>query len=310
LADQALYAGLLGAAVHDLSPVGYQPHDERYRQIMDAVLGIFDPAWYDQPSTPRGIWSRIVGSLAPKLSRVALIDVAIKAADALGQTNDPRFSSVNRENNWVTVDSGRFVMGESGDSVTVDAFQISRYPATVGEYRKFVEHDGYTEQQWWEAGGFGEWTAPMGWEEQLLHPTRPVVGVSWYEAMAYAAWEGCRLPTEQQWEFAARGTQGREYPWGNDDPDPSRLNFGKSGIGHTTPVGVYPLGSTPNGICDMAGNVWEWCDSLWREGSESRVLRGGSFSSNADGARSACRDLSRPVSRYFDVGFRAARTYP
>jgi formylglycine-generating enzyme required for sulfatase activity len=200
-------------------------------------------------------------------------------------------------------------MGETGDRVTVEAFQIGRYPVTVGEYRRFVEQDGYSEQQWWESGGFGRWTAPEDWEEQLLHPTRPVVYVSWYEAMAYAAWEGCRLPTEQEWELAARGTEGRQYPWGEDDPDPSRLNCRESGIGYPTPVGVYPLGSTPGGICDMAGNVWEWCDSLYEEGEEHRVLRGGSFPNSDIDARSAFRVSYHPVTRFYTFGFRAARTY-
>jgi hypothetical protein len=115
LSDQALCVGLLGAAVHDLSPVGYRPRDERYQQMLDAVLGVFDPGWYDQPSTPRGLWSRIVGVVSPGLSRSTLIDVAIKAADALGQADDPRFSNSNRENNWMTVGPGQFVMGDTKD---------------------------------------------------------------------------------------------------------------------------------------------------------------------------------------------------
>jgi len=288
LAQQARCFGLLGAAVRDLTPVDYQPADPLYHQTADRVLGIFDRS----------------------AARSVDIAVAIEAAEALGQAGDPRFAEDQREENWVTVDAGRLVMGESGDSVTVEAFQMGRYPVTVDEYREFVEHEGYQESQWWEAGGFDQWTAPEDWEQQQLHPTRPVVGVSWHEAMAYAAWAGCRLPTEQQWEFAARGPQGREYPWGNDQPDPSRLNYDESGIGHPTPVGVYPLGSTPHGICDMAGNVWEWCDSLYRKDRESRVLRGGSFYGVAESARAACRYAYLPGLRVHSIGFRSARTYP
>jgi formylglycine-generating enzyme required for sulfatase activity len=277
--------------------------------MLAAVLAVFEARWYDQPSVHRGLWSRIVGAISPKASRAALLDVAIKAADALGQANDPRFSAANRANNWVRIPAGQFVMGETGESVQVAAFEIGRYPVTVGEYRKFVEHDGYLDEQWWTAGRFGKWTEPENWDGQLVYPNRPVVGVSWYEAMAYAAWEGCRLPTEQEWEFAARGPDEREYPWGNDAPDPSRCNYSESKIGHPTPVGIYPLGATVNGICDLAGNVWEWCDSKWSSKDESRVLRGGSFYDLPSFVRSAYRVSNLPTNRATLIGFRLARTY-
>lgn len=91
-------------------------------------------------------------------------------------------------------------------------------------------------------------------------------GVSWFEAVAFCAWTrstlgwaGCRLPTEAEREQAARGAVGHRFPWGADDAEPSRLNYDESGIGHATPVGIYPLGATPDGIHDLAGNAWEWC---------------------------------------------------
>ncbi len=143
--------------------------------------------------------------------------------------------------------------------VHLDTYRIARYPITVGQYRKFLEDDGYKEEDWWQAGGFGKFSEPEKWEDQLQYPSRPVVSVSWYEAAAFCRWAGCRLLTEAEWERAARGSDGRRYPWGNEDADPSRLNYSDSDIGHPTPVGIYPLGSTPEGICDLAGNIWEWC---------------------------------------------------
>ena len=287
LAQQARCYGLLGAAVRDLSPVHYQPADPRYQATANRVLGIFDR----------------------DLATAVDIDVAIAAADALGQAGDPRFAEDQREKNWVTVEPGELVMGETGKTIAIEAFQIGRYPVTVGEYGKFVDNDGYQDAQWWEAGGFSQWEKPMSWEEQQSYPTRPVVGVSWYEAMAYVAWDGCRLPTEEEWEFAARGSEGREFPWGNEEPCRTRLNCRESQVGHLTPLGVYPLGGTPGGACDMAGNVWEWCDSLDTEGSDSRVLRGGSFDLNADDARATIRLSWLPDFRVVNIGFRAARTY-
>jgi len=318
LADQARCFGLLGAAVRDLTPVDYQPADPRYKQVADEVMGIFDP----------------------ERSRSVDVRVAIEAADALGQAGDPRFLYDHLERNWVEIPAGEFLIGaqkkdpsapnydpEAFDrespihNVYLDAYQIGRYPVTVGEYRRFAEEGGYQDERHWQSGGFGPLQEPRDWEEQLPHPNRPVVGVSWHEAAAYAASCGCRLPTEAEWERAARGTDARKYPWGSEpEPDALLLNYGESKVGHATPVGVYPGGGTPEGIFDLAGNVWEWCQDWFGDypGGEMhnptgphkgdrRVVRGGCWSDVAGLCRCAFRDWLRPSRRGVDFGFRLVR---
>ena len=133
---------------------------------------------------------------------------------------------------------------------------------------------------------------------------RPVVHVSWDDAVAYAEWAGGRLPSEQEWEKAARGIDGRIYPWG-DEFDAARCNSRESGIGTTTPVGRYsPGGDSPCGCADMSGNVWEWTASEYEPGSGRRVLRGGAFSNGVRLVRCACRVRNYPIVRLRNDGFR------
>jgi cellulose biosynthesis protein BcsQ len=271
LARQARCAGLLGAMVRDLRPFHYQPVDPRYQRTMAAVLNIFD---------------------ADKAYDVEF-PVRLEAAEALGQAGDPRL----RQDTWITIDGG--------GPASLKSFQIGRYPVPVEEYRRFVEDDGYQNERWWIAGGFGETSEPGNWDEQLQHPNWPVTRVSWYEAAAYCAWVGVRLPSESEWDLAARGHVRREYPWGNEPPDERRANFHMK-VGNPTPVGLYPAGATPEGVADMAGNVWEWVED-WYERHRMRVLRGGSFSVVASNLRAADRDRYGPGSRGDDIGFRCAR---
>ena len=312
LARQARCAGLLGAIVRDLTPLDYKPSDPLYRKTLDAVMGIFDA----------------------KKSKGIGFKVRLEAAEALGQAGDPRLA----EDNWVTLEAGAFLMGaqkknrsepnydkeaDDGESpvheVKLGQYQISRFLVTVQEYSRFIEDGGYTEERCWQAGGFGEKEKPEDWDEQLPHPTGPVDHVNWYEAAAYCAWANCRLPTEAEWEFAAQGKQGRKYPWGNEEPGPSRSNY-QHNVGVPTPVGLYPLGVTPEGLADMAGNVWEWVSA--RHGKyparsqenprgpakgQRRVLRGGAWYSSPRVLRASLRAGFRLVFRDFSVGFRCAR---
>jgi hypothetical protein len=271
LAAQARCAGLLGCIVNDLAPLHYQPADPRYRQLMDAVLGIFDK------------------------DKAAEIDfkVRLEAAEALGQAGDPRLNHPN----WIPI------KGKRG----LPDFEIGKYPVTVAEYKAFVDGGGYEDESFWPAGGFGQRDKPDEWEDQLQHPTRPVVYVTWYEASAYARWAGARLLSEKDWEWAARGSGGREYPWGDKRPDATRANYDQTGPQHTTPVGLYPCGATPEGVQDMVGNVWEWVQDWFDKEKKAKVLRGGSFSDLAGYLRASVRGNIGPGFRDVSIGFRLAR---
>ncbi len=317
LAQQAQCAGLLGAVLADLRPLDYRPADPRYQSTLDAVLGIFDV----------------------KKAKGIDLHVRLEAAEALGQAGDPRLRP--EENNWITVPAGSFLMGAQKQDpkqpnydpelyedegpvheVRLDAFQIGRFPVTVEEYRRFMEDDGYENSQWWKQGSFGERSQPHEWEEQLLHPNRPVVHVTWYEAAACCAWMKGRLPTEAEWERAARGPEGRKYPWGNEKPGRERANYGETNIGRPTPVGLFPCGMTPDGIQDLAGNVFEWV-SDWYNGTyygdsalqnptgpstgANRVVRGGSWNNGSRNLRSSLRYWYVPGFRGDGIGFRCAR---
>jgi formylglycine-generating enzyme required for sulfatase activity len=150
-----------------------------------------------------------------------------------------------------------------------------------------------------------------------------VVGVSWYEAVAFCHWlsaasgEKIALPTEQQWQRAAQGDDGRAFPWGNTwDAGKCNNNVDKKGIGRTTPVTAYPGGSSPFGVFDLSGNVWEWCLTSYAEESndvnieaEYRVLRGGSWNDDdIDVFRAPSRDRNYPNGRNGNWGFRCARS--
>jgi formylglycine-generating enzyme required for sulfatase activity len=322
LADRAKCVGLLGAMVRELALFHYEPADPRYQETLDSVLGIFDA------EKARGIG----------------FQVRLEAAEALGQAADPRLE----QDNWVRIEAGSFWMGaqkenpsgrnhddqaETDESppheVYLDAFDIGRYPVTVQEYKKFIDEEGYSDERWWkQGGGLAQTLKPDDSDDQLLHPNRPVVNVTWYEAAAYCAWRaarepGVRLPTEAEWERATRGLergQYRKYPWGSQEADPQRANYDAGHVGHPTPVGLYPRGATPEGVQDMAGNVWEWVGDWYGnypksatrnprgpEGGGVRVLRGGGWSLNPRLLRSADRGWGGPVDRNDYIGFRCAR---
>jgi formylglycine-generating enzyme required for sulfatase activity len=238
----------------------------------------------------------------------------LDAAEAIGRAGDPRLRQPQDRDYWVSLPACKFVMGEGKDDdeprheVELDTFLMGRFPVTVYEYGLFLEGSGHR--------------APYDWEEQRAHSNRPVVRVSWHDATAYCLWAGVRLPTEAEWERAARGSEGRRFAWGDDEPSPERANYGLK-IGAPSPVGLFPQGATPapEGIADLTGNVWEWTsdwyDSVYYRESEKRnpqgpvsgefkCLRGGSWDISSS-LRAAVRPGLQPGVRGGSVGFRCVR---
>ncbi len=248
----------------------------------------------------------------------------------------------------------------------LETYRIGKYPVTNARFRAFVQSGGYREPRYWpEAQAAGLWQdgrltcytwsleerkyekgtsrGPHDYGPPFNLPNHPVVGVSWYEALACCRWltevwreegmigpaEWVRLPTEAEWEKAARGTDGWIFPWG-DRFDPAKCNMGDSGIRTTSALGLFPAGASPYGLEETSGSVWEWTMSLWghwtgeeaefqfpypydpADGREDlaadpdalRVVRGGAFDNDGNGVRCAVRDWYFPLNRYDNLGFR------
>ncbi|MFO1434288.1 MAG: SUMF1/EgtB/PvdO family nonheme iron enzyme [Candidatus Competibacteraceae bacterium] len=318
-------------------------------ELAGEVLLEIGPNRVERQEQGESLLERVRKRLTALMER-GLLDPAerAQAGEVLGTLGDPRFDARRlylpyryrdkEEANWgfVEIPAGPFWMGsEQGDSEANDdefgnhkpleityPYWIARYPITVAQFGCFVEDGGYTQERWWRTRAAKEWlrenqpTAPREWDSQRFHPTRPVVNITWFEAMAYCAWldaqlrqlnnafvpEGyeVRLPTEAEWEKAARGGERLRYPWGSENWDKQRANIDKSGFGHPTPVGMYPKGATKSGLHDMSGNVLEWTLSQGgnypydlkrnqRLGLEWRVLRGGSWFFHSRWVRCASR---------------------
>jgi formylglycine-generating enzyme required for sulfatase activity len=240
----------------------------------------------------------------------------------------------------IEIPEGAFLMGSSDDPdadpdekpqhrLHLPTYWIGKTPVTNAQFRPFVEGDGYTNRAYWSDDGWQwrtsnwQWrtsnkrTQPLYWnDKQWNGDAQPVVGMTWYEALAYCRWLSVQtgdnycLPSEAEWEKAARGTDGRIYPWGNQAPDETRANF-EGAVRRTTPVGSYPAGASPYGVLDMAGNVWEWTRSEFQkypydpddgreEGSDPAgkqfTLRGGSWNNYRTLVRCAARNGVSPGS--------------
>jgi formylglycine-generating enzyme required for sulfatase activity len=238
------------------------------------------------------------------------------------RSHEKTASIQSHEGSMAVVPAGEFIMGSSmGEAdeqpvhwVYLETFFMDTYQVSVSQYARFLDA---TSQE-----------APPDWSimNRSQHQKRPIANVDWEEAKAYCTWAGKRLPTEAEWEKAARGTDGRTYPWGNEHPTKFFANVNRenwNNHGALTPVGKFEEGKSPYGIYDMAGNVWEWV-SDWYDPDyyktspsknptgpstgESKVIRGGSWGSASDALRSANREIHSPSIRGLGTGFRCAKT--
>jgi hypothetical protein len=236
---------------------------------------------------------------------------------ALGHLGDKRIVTDLRDPAaYVEVPAGDYVIGDDRRPFRLDKpIWLSRYPVTNQQYALFVDDGGYSNRQWWSEPGW-QWLQdnhlhePRYWNNAKWNGhNQPVVGVSFWEALAFATWAGARLPTEWEWEAAARGPNGYRYPWGDEWQDGICNSF-DSRLDMTSPVGLFPRSRSSFGLEDMVGNVYEWClnkynkhDDTNASGDEARVLRGGSFG-DAQYTQAAYRDDSHPRFRSLNFGFR------
>jgi len=291
----------------------------------------------DNPENSNNAGSRDEDSESPSgnKNRTAPVEGDAEDTAALNSVNVIR-SAANPpiEFDWVTIPAGEFWMGsrkppglfkrifgatepnmppdpDALDDETpqhrlyLPEFRIARVPVTVAQYKQFVDVRGHIFPGDWQNGQI-----PAGKENH------PVVYVNWHDAQAFCEWAGARLPTEAEWEKAARGTDGRIYPWGNQPPHATSCNF-NSNVNNTTPVGHYPNGASPYGMLDMAGSVWEWTGSVYKSypyvaddgrndaaATGYRAVRGASWNDSSDYVRAASRSSYPRFSGYGYLGFR------
>ncbi len=264
---------------------------------------------------------------------------------------EQRFAQLERESNLIStrqgqdgapmvlVQEGPFLMGSNDrqpdeqpiHEVYLDAYYIDTFEVTTSRFETFRSATSRDEPEYWRWEGF------LGMGKSVAHevvPNKPVVGVSWEDAMAYCEYYGKRLPTEAEWEKAARGTDGRRYPWGREVPTPKYANIDVDNerpwddfdnYSALTTVGSFPAGVSPYGVEDMAGNVWEWVADLYAENyyarsaqknpmgpisGEFRVIRGGSWGDGSTLIRSASRGKLYSKNWNYNLGFRCVQDAP
>ena len=327
-------------AVELLCPPELPTTEEEWRNVWWAaeILNIVERSVAEQD---KHVGKKVVPRVIDRL--IALLEgeklpprERAQAADMLGRLADPRPGVSTREPEMVLFPAAPFSMGLDGarHTVSLKPFYLARYPVTNAQFREFISSRGARKRKYWTQAGW-DWRRKMGDEIGGLSydpfwgiANRPVVGITWHEAVAYTRWlaektgKPYRLPTEAEWERAAAGEEGRLYPWG-ERWRADIANTREVGVGYTTAVGCFPRDKTPEGLYDMGGNVWEWCSSRplpypyrpddGREDLETpgeRALRGGGFDSTYRMGRCIDRHQVDPDRRVALIGLRVAMDAP
>ncbi|MBB3037182.1 ergothioneine biosynthesis protein EgtB [Hoyosella altamirensis] len=327
------------------------------RTVRDKVLDVLDHTpLYGTPLSDHGFAFGMIAQHEQQHDETMLATHQLRRGSAAlhAAPPPPKSAAVGGE---AVVPAGPFEMGTSSDpwaldnerpahNVHVDAFAIARAPVTNGEYIEFIGDGGYSRSGLWSEAGWAhrnasDLTAPLFWRQdsdgvwwrrrfglvEEVPLDEPVVHVSFHEAEAFARWAGKRLPTEAEWEKAARWDpttgRSRRYPWGDEAPSAERANLGQRHLQPAT-VGAYPAGASPLGVHQLIGDVWEWTSTHFRGypgfryfpyaeysevffGTAHRVLRGGSFGTDEVAVRGTFRNWDYPVRRQIFAGFRLAR---
>jgi len=328
------------------------------REVREKVLDVLDstPLEGGSPLVKDAFAFGMVAQHEQQHDETMLATHQLRAGAPVLSADDTPPSRGPLETSEVLVPAGEFTMGTSTEPWALDnerpahpayteAYLIDTAPVTYGDYLRFVEAGGYAQQQWWSSEGWrhvqeARLEAPQflahdgqTWLRRrfgVIEPVRgdePVTHVCFYEAEAYAAWAGKRLPTETEWEKAARWDpathRSRRYPWGDEDPTPEHANLGQRHL-RAAPVGAYPAGASPLGVHQLIGDVWEWTASDFTPypgfavfpypeysavffGSDHKVLRGGSFGTDPVACRGTFRNWDYPIRRQIFAGFRCAR---
>ena len=329
------------------------------RQVRDEVLDVLSSAPLDSRRLTRdGFVFGMVVQHEQQHDETMLATHQLRVTGAPLKAPDPRGPIGGNLPREVLVPAGPYDQGTSTEAWALDnerpahrvdlpAFWIDTVPVSNGDYLRFINAGGYDKPELWSEAGWAhrqqaDLTAPLFWHrdtdgtwwrrsfgiETPVDPAEPVVHVCQYEAAAYATWAGRRLPTEAEWEKAARwdpaSGRSRRYPWGDGDPTPELANLGQRHL-RPAPVGSYPAGASALGVHQLIGDVWEWTASTFAPypgfqmypypeysqvffGPDYYVLRGGSFGTDPAAVRATFRNWDYPIRRQIFAGFRTART--